>query len=318
MELYIEIVDACNLRCISCPRGRREFPNTHKQMTPVLLKRILDKAQKECKLTSIDLYEVGEPTMHKDLPEMIRLASKYAPVCISTNASVPNTDWKSILEAGLHKLILSTSGWTQAVYERGHQGGSVEMVNKAIIDIAQNNRWIPSHTILEVLYHRYKYNLHEESLVRKQARWQGWKFVPIWASVMPPESTTNECEAVLDPTEGWKVAEAAGGHSCVVLETILSIDVDGNVWLCGCGPSHPGIANFLDQPLSEIQSIRRHHPYCVNCLRTSRYHYVTRDNVVREASAHKMGYRPRYLLENISHRVFNAKRWLRNLHGYLH
>ena len=70
----IDIVGTCNLRCPTCPVGNSPVRKLG-FMDLALFTSIIDKIGRECPCPRphINLYNWGEPLLHPDLPEMIRI-----------------------------------------------------------------------------------------------------------------------------------------------------------------------------------------------------------------------------------------------------
>lgn len=306
MNLNINIVDACNLQCPSCPRGRGQLKSTSRRMDTALLRRILDKAKGEMRIHEVELYDTCEPTMHRDLPGMITVAREYGPVAISSNASIPGTDWHAILKARLSLIVLAISGATQATHELAHPGSDLSVVKAAMASIQKIMREEPSLAVeVRVLYHRYRYNLEEEAQAREMVRGYGFKFVPLWAAVLYPEGMQNVADCVLSPEKARAIGAMYPIKNCLVLERNLNIDVTGNAIQCA-GFSHIK-ANYLDTPLSEIQARRRADPLCVACAKAGMGHYVCRSPVLDYYNAKEVGDRLEYRWQRAKHWAFHIK-----------
>jgi MoaA/NifB/PqqE/SkfB family radical SAM enzyme len=306
MNLNINIVDACNLQCPSCPRGRGQLPSTTRQMDTTLLRQILEKAKTECSIHETELYDTCEPTMHRDLPAMIRLAREYGPVALSSNASIPNTDWKAILEAGPYLLVLALAGFTAATHARSHPGSKLEVVKRAMGDIQKILQANPKlSTEIRVLYHRYKYNLDEEEDAKKMVLSYGFNFAPLWAAVLYPRGMENICDCVLSPEQARAIGALYPIKRCLVLERNININVVGDVIQCA-GFSHVK-ANYLTTPLEDIQEKRRADPLCIECRQTGMGHYVCRNPVLDYYNAKQVGDRLSYRWQRMKHWMFHFK-----------
>lgn len=310
MNLNIDIVDRCNLRCPSCPRGRKELSVSGQEMSPDALRLILQRAADQTKIHSIQLYDNCEPTLHSDLPAMIRTAKAFGFVEISTNASVPRVDWAGILAAGVDQITLSIGGATQSVAERNHVGVKMETVwsNARIID--NSIRWNSYATAVKVLYHRYLYNLHEEKVARKIVKDinSRWEFAPLWATQLFPFSDALAADGlVLDPTLARELCKRwpAKDGWCLILDQNLNMDCRGMLALC------PGmekrVGSFLTLPLAELQRARRTDPTCIACRATGFSHYVCREPHLDAASAKAVGDRWQYKVQRWRHWLFHAK-----------
>lgn len=169
-------------------------------MDESLMERILDKIQSENPKALVFLYGNSEGFIHPRLPECITAVKRrgLSPQ-VSTNLNyiqrVPET-----LEAGPDLIIVSLSGWTQKVYEKGHVGGSIEKVktNMRILAEANNARPEEKRVSIMVNYHRYLDNEHEVEPMRDYATNLGLGFFTSFARAISMESTI-QYERHLDP-----------------------------------------------------------------------------------------------------------------------
>ncbi len=82
MRLQVEVTTRCNLRCDFCLR--RFVRIEERDMDLKTFKRILDEFDADV----IALYGFGEPLLHPDLLDMIRMANKRAETVIVTNGTL--------------------------------------------------------------------------------------------------------------------------------------------------------------------------------------------------------------------------------------
>ena len=137
-QIGIEIVGGCNLRCPSCSVGNfllEEFvaePRKKGLMSPELFQSIVRKLSQVSDQKMIHLYNWGDTLLHKNLPEIIKIAHEAGfNVAVSTNFSM-RIDLKPIVQAMEEKDVfaVSLSGATQEIYQKGHAGGRI---NRKII-----------------------------------------------------------------------------------------------------------------------------------------------------------------------------------------
>lgn len=130
--LSIEPTTSCNLRCPECPSGLRSFTRP----TGMLSKQVFEKAITEGKnnLTYLHLYFQGEPFLHPEFLEFVRLADKNRIfTATSTNAHyIHEENVDKIIHSGLKQLIVSMDGMTQEVYQDYRIGGKLEKVQKGL------------------------------------------------------------------------------------------------------------------------------------------------------------------------------------------
>ena len=70
----IDIINACSLRCPSCPIGTYGMRGG-KMMSFETWKYILDKAQREAKISHIQMYSFSDACLHPELPRFVQEAT---------------------------------------------------------------------------------------------------------------------------------------------------------------------------------------------------------------------------------------------------
>ncbi len=132
--IYMEIspVSFCNHRCIFCGIDFAR-DNGDKLDREILCKRLEEMGQAGVK--SVMFAGEGEPLMHKDLPEFIRVSKNSGiDVSVATNGTLGHYDlWKDMLP-NLTWLRFSADAGTAAVHSKVH-GVSDKLFNKTIKSI---------------------------------------------------------------------------------------------------------------------------------------------------------------------------------------
>lgn len=289
MTFYIDVFSSCNLRCPSCPvsnfRSEPERP-VKGLMSPERLRQILEKATRETEVISVALFNWTEPLLHPRLAELIRVVKSFGLTCsLSSNLNIlRNVD--EILLAGVDWFRISLSGFRQEVYERTHARGDVEQVKTNMLKLAAAKRRTGSPVDIEVFFHRYRGNLRDELLMRAFAEGLGFRFIAVWAQMMPVEKvltysdpshpmvplTPEDYETierlalpldeVLDRTSQRPV------NACPLQDDYMTLDVEGNVHLCCAVSSRKSnqLGQFLTTPVEEFQRMKRAHPLCGPCM----------------------------------------------------
>jgi MoaA/NifB/PqqE/SkfB family radical SAM enzyme len=200
IDLSLITTGFCNLGCKSCPGGRKEEVPADRPMTVEMLRRILDKVTKEAQVLVVRLYYYDEPFLIKDMPKFVALCHEYdLPATISTNLTVFDRFGPDILKEGPDTLMLSVSGFTQAIYERSHKGGDIEKVKANMVKVSQLRQ---PRTYVQVNWHHYRYNEHEEPLMREYAAKLGFAFVSFATSLLPLERALKVWETGVDDPKG--------------------------------------------------------------------------------------------------------------------
>ncbi|AUS05266.1 radical SAM protein [Pseudotamlana carrageenivorans] len=139
LAVNLDPVLACNLRCKMCYFTDKEYVKKPKgqfkqeeleQVAKVIFKRAL-KLQIGCGT---------EPTLYKNLPELVRLGKKYhVPyISLTTNANLLNSESiEALLKAGLNEFTISLHGVTKESYENFMQKGNYEKFHEVFRSFQQ-------------------------------------------------------------------------------------------------------------------------------------------------------------------------------------
>lgn len=224
----IDITSTCNLGCPSCPTGRGYGEPYLMALTDAWFLALTLK-DKYPKLRTVMLFNWCEPFIHPQLPDIIRVFREHGfQVSVSTNGNL-HRNLKAVLNSGLGHLRVSLSGMTQETYQKGHHGGRMEKVME-FLKIASE---LEHDVLVEICWHRYLDNLHEERDARAMAYRLGFSFTPVWATHMPIEgalfSDGNRTRYALTikDLEGLPKRQ-----SCPLRESQVAFDARGRKQLC--------------------------------------------------------------------------------------
>ncbi len=161
-SLSIEPTTACNLGCPECPSGLKQFTRPTGKMNLGLHETILEQIHKH--VFYINYYFQGEPFLHPEFLELIKIAKKNRIyTATSTNAHfIDNNKAREIVESGLDRLIISIDGLTQETYENYRVNGRLETVLTATKSLVKAKKELGSttpHLIFQML--AVKPNEHE-------------------------------------------------------------------------------------------------------------------------------------------------------------
>ena len=189
---FLEINSACNLACPSCTKGNKKgYEHQTGLMDWDLMQACLDKIKRENPEATILIYGNSEPFLHPKLPEAIRSVKERGFRCeMSSNLNRIHRVQET-LAAGLDFFIISLSGFTQEVYEKGHQGGDIEKVKANMRIIGEANK--AYQVLVRVNYHLYKDNRHELDLMEKYASECGLGFFVSTARAISMENAIQYC-----------------------------------------------------------------------------------------------------------------------------
>lgn len=159
----LDITNACNLRCPFCPTGARRDSGRRQRFLPVdLVRKLL--AEVGSYLISAVLFNWGEPLLHPQLPEIVRLFHQnriFTSVSSNLNIAPPDV-FAALCEAGLDHLVISVSGASQEVYEKYHRKGQLQLLLdnlKFVTDYKRRHHL--SNPVIEIKYLVFSFNRHE-------------------------------------------------------------------------------------------------------------------------------------------------------------
>lgn len=126
----IEVTNICDLRCIMCKQVER--PKGY--ITLELLKDFLPEA-KSLGVQQAGLFTVGEPILHPDIHDIIRLCKAqglYTYMDVNGNTLTEKKAYL-LVESSLDSLKFSIAAAEEATYRRVHGGGSFAKVYENVV-----------------------------------------------------------------------------------------------------------------------------------------------------------------------------------------
>ncbi len=102
-RIYVEIGNVCNLSCSFCHKTKREKRIMSADEFKLIVSKIKDKVK------YVYLHVLGEPLLHKDLPEILQIAKdNNLKVCITTNGTLLKEKGELLINCGaVHKVSVS-------------------------------------------------------------------------------------------------------------------------------------------------------------------------------------------------------------------
>lgn len=189
---FLEVNSACNLACPTCTKGNKPgYDHKNGVMDWELMEKCIDKIKSENPEAIVFLYGNSEPFLHPRLPECIAAVKARGLRCeLSTNLNYTQRAGE-VLDAHPDFMIISLSGFTQEVYEKGHAGGNIDRVksNMTVIGTLNQTRQVQ----ISVNYHVYKDNLHEIEAMRQFAAGLGIGFFTSTARAISMENAIQYC-----------------------------------------------------------------------------------------------------------------------------
>jgi pyruvate-formate lyase-activating enzyme len=271
--ILIDVVDACPMRCPTCPTGVQDPRDGHK-MTIETFRRLLDKAQSECKVWRIQLYRFGDPLLHPEIHLFVEeCEGRGIHTSLSSVLQTTRCDWQKLAHSRVHEFRVSFSGWkNMKVYQRN--ATPERFIEK--FDMVSRLDWAPE-TIKTMLFHVYKDNQDEIQRAREMCEAHGFKFVALPATSMvydhvvegytPEDIETNKL--LLETPEENIARIRRPGHPddfCNMQEREIVLDSYGDMRLCqAMYENRFVVGNFLAEPLEVLRSRIMRHPMCPKC-----------------------------------------------------
>ena len=138
VHVAIEPTSVCNLRCVMCFQCDETFGKNKKFMGYMewdLFKKIMDEvSQNNCQ--AVTFASRGEPTLHKQFPEMLEYCKQknILDIKINTNATVLNDKIiNAILSSNVTTVVYSVDASDKETYEKIRVKGKFEKVLANII-----------------------------------------------------------------------------------------------------------------------------------------------------------------------------------------
>lgn len=130
----IEVNGGCNYTCQMCPQTEGRGKNWLKKISLNNFERLVDECAQHG-LNVVNLEGSGEPTLNKNLPDYIKIVSKYqAKAFIYTNGYNLHGDFmKKCVDAGLSLARFSIIGYNQLKYMQWMNRDAFHVVKKHAI-----------------------------------------------------------------------------------------------------------------------------------------------------------------------------------------
>ena len=131
-KIMLEITSACNLQCPIC---------YNRNSTAHLSLKEVQKIIAPIKNTVITISG-GEPTLHPELPQIIKLiAKKNIPVLVTNGLKLADSSYlESLTQSGLQFISLSFNGFSSHVYEKINGDASIYSAKLAALQAIKANQ----------------------------------------------------------------------------------------------------------------------------------------------------------------------------------
>lgn len=244
--LVIEPTNLCNLRCIACPTGTNKLNRLARSMSLQEFKKIVDEVRSY--IAHIDLWNLGEPFLHKDILQMVRYATESGiRIRICTNGTFfKDIEYcKYVVKSGLYYLIICLDGADHETYNKYRKGADFSAVIKGFELIYQAKKELKSRKpIVELQFIVMKHNEHQRQMMLEMSGklhadvyrekavgigFDGSDFQKVAKEIFPRDTSFNRNYVEKD---GLFVNEVAVPNSCSSIEYYTVINSNGDVTPC--------------------------------------------------------------------------------------
>lgn len=291
--VYVDIVGFCNAKCFYCHSGSEAISREKKSMDSGSLDQILSKliANKFIqKRQVISLYNWGDPFLYPKFSSVVDVIAKNdLRFAVSTNCSVlPKIDQKFAKYADT--IMFSVSGFSNETYGRMH-GFDFEKIKSNIVEVVKQTRTFSKLVQFIMLFHVYKYNLHELKIAEAFCNEHNIIFNPYYAilnhwwklnSYIKGESLDFEKKKYEDELFGVDeissvIKRAPKYFHCPQFD-MLNIDESGNVVTCCQIPKdHKFYSSgnlIASDEWTKILGGKNSHDGCNECINSGLAYYI--------------------------------------------
>lgn len=186
INFQIELTNYCNLKCPICPCGTNLLNRPRADFDVELYKRLMDEIGPY--LLNILLWGWGEPLLHPNFPEFVRIAAQHGVnTHISTNGQ--NLQEEQVLEGLLRQppknLIVSVDGLTQESYSAYRVGADLNKTLTGVRRLSEMKRQRgQKYPLLNMRMISTKQSEHEVELAPKFAVENGFDLLSIRTMVI--------------------------------------------------------------------------------------------------------------------------------------
>ena len=157
-RLVFELTNACNLNCVMCGRNAADFKPTIFDMDVFRsFEPLMDTIEE------VTLMGWGEPTMHPDFNEMLRIIDKHdARKYFCTNGMNLKKIKDEIFNSHVDVFAVSLDGATDETNSRIRRGSDIEFINRQlreVVSIKKGNGF--AYPWINYVFCAMKSNIHE-------------------------------------------------------------------------------------------------------------------------------------------------------------
>ena len=237
---YLEITNICNLDCIFCPKTTRE----KRSLTPAEFDLLTDKLRGKIKFLYFHL--MGEPLLHRHLPEFICVAREKGFIPVLTTNGTLLSRAQAVIEARPYKMQVSL---------HSHEGNGRENLEQYVDETMRFTVEAADKGVIMVLrlWNQGGYDKENERLLDMVAGYfprpwsacqNGWRLA---------DNVFIEYGRMFEWPQDEKNGNGVNDAFCYALRNQIGVLVDGTVVPC-CLDSAGTLAlgNLFEQNLDEV------------------------------------------------------------------
>lgn len=170
-SLFLEPTNRCNMKCIFCLVDKSK--HIIQNMPMKLYKRIMEESITHGLRESITLSGNGEPLLHPEIVEMVRIAKKsaYQVYLVTNGLSLSRTLSNALILNGLDIISIGLDGACKKTYESLRIGSSFDKVVENIKVLVELKKRIKSKIQINIHSVATKENKKETPQIKKM--WEG-------------------------------------------------------------------------------------------------------------------------------------------------
>jgi MoaA/NifB/PqqE/SkfB family radical SAM enzyme len=237
---YLEITNICNLDCLFCPKTARE----KRSLTPEEFDVLTDKLRGKIKFLYFHL--MGEPLLHRHLPEFIVQAREKGFIPIITTNGTLLSRAQDVIEAHPYKMQVSL---------HSHEGNGKENLEQYVGEVMRFALEAASKGVIMVLrlWNEGGYDKENERLLDIVAKYVPRPWTLCRAGWMVAENIYIERGRKFE----WPVSENPENSNrdifCYALRNQIGVLVDGTaVPCCLDSAGVVKLGNLFEQELEEV------------------------------------------------------------------
>lgn len=279
MILVFDIVDACNLKCVSCYRGINGNQKTKLNLDT--LEKSLTHVVNHFEIKGVWPNNWSEPFLAKNLPDYLMKIREFdLPIALSSslNLAIKTETFEKVLPL-LSSFNISASGLDQGVYSKYHKGGNITKVLENITKMLDVKNRLGLEIPFDWTFGKHLYNTDQYKKIAQFCEKNNIRFVPtryyitdikdvlkVVADVPIAEEIyslfySSQKEAKKD------ILQYAQPDSCYLLNGNIVIDHKGNLMICCGSIESTNTPIQMIKNKQQLDEIRLQNSTCMKCYK---------------------------------------------------